>query len=425
MSPQLIITLLLIVAIIVMFLSGKVNFGFIGMFLATALCVTGVLSFNEAYANFASTNVIMFASMFVMAGALQKTSLVSAVRNFILKRGGKGGSEAIMYFAGVTLLTQFVSPLAVIAMMMPLCGALGEDSPVAASQLLYPGSVMSHGCQSLIPFGSGLTYYITANALLEANGAAEYQLNIFDKSLSMILPAAITFIYCAFFAWKMFPKRDIDAGQIKDRKDGPACDPVHEKIIFLVFALVMVGLIIGSKLPFPMYIVPLIGDLVLGATGCMNMKEVKASISLDSVLMMAGVLCLGTAMQKTGAAEVLGNVIVKMLGGDPAPIVVLIAFLVVGAILTQLMSNTATYQVLVPLAIVTAMTMGMDPRGMVLAISCATTGAMLTPMSSPSVAIAFGAGKHTLKEVFLPMLPLFIIRNIAIVISVNLLYPVW
>ena len=96
-----------------------------------------------------------------------------------------------------------------------------------------------------------------------------------------------------------------------------------------------------------------------------------------------------------------------------------------GAVLTQLMSNTATYNVLIPLAIVTAMTIGMDPRGMVLAISCATTGAMLTPMSSPSVAIAFGAGKHTLKEVFFPMLPLFIIRNISILISVNLLYPVW
>ena len=187
----------------------------------------------------------------------------------------------------------------------------------------------------------------------------------------------------------------------------------------------MLGMIFGSYLPFPMYIVPLIGDLLLGLTGCMNMKEVKNSIDLNSVLMMAGVLCLGTAMQKTGAAEVLGNFIVNILGGNPSPMIVLVAFVVVGAVLTQLMSNTATYNVLLPLAIVTAMTIGMDPRGMVLAISCATTGAMLTPMSSPSVAIAFGAGKHSLKEVFLPMLPLFIIRNIAVMISVNLIYPVW
>ncbi len=425
MDFHLSVVVAMIPIIIVMFLSGKFNFGFIGMFIATVFCATGVLSFGDAYANFASNNVIMFASMFVIAGALQKTSLVSRVRDFILKRGGKGAGVAVMYFAGITLLTQFVSPLAVIAMMMPLCGALDENSPVAPSQLLYPGSVMSHGSQSLIPFGQGLTYYIAANALLEANGASAYQLSIFDKSLSMIIPAAVTFIYIAFFGWKMFPKHAIDAGQIKDRKEGPACDPKKEKIIFIIFGLVMVGLIFGSYLPFPMYIVPMIGDLLLGLTGCMNMKEVKNSINLDTVLMMAGVLCLGTAMQKTGAAELLGNFIVKLLGGNPTPMMVMVAFLVTGAVLTQLMSNTATYNVLIPLAIVTAMTIGMDPRGMVLAISCATTGAMLTPMSSPSVAIAFGAGKHTLKEVFFPMLPLFIIRNISILISVNLLYPVW
>ena len=194
------------------------------MCIATVFCATGVVSFNDAFANFAATNVIMFASMFVIAGALQKTSLVSTVRDFILRRGGKGSGVAILYFAGVTLLTQFVSPLAVIAMLMPLCGALGEDSPVSASQLLYPGSVMSHGCQALIPFGAGLTYYITANALLEANGAGAYQLNIFDKSLSMILPAVVTFLYLAFYGWKKFPKREIDTGSIKERKEGPSCE---------------------------------------------------------------------------------------------------------------------------------------------------------------------------------------------------------
>ena len=180
MDFHLSVVVAMIPIIIVMFLSGKFNFGFIGMFIATVFCATGVLSFGDAYANFASNNVIMFASMFVIAGALQKTSLVSRVRDFILKRGGKGAGVAVMYFAGVTLLTQFVSPLAVIAMMMPLCGALDENSPVAPSQLLYPGSVMSHGSQSLIPFGQGLTYYIAANALLEANGASAYQLSIFD-----------------------------------------------------------------------------------------------------------------------------------------------------------------------------------------------------------------------------------------------------
>lgn len=187
----------------------------------------------------------------------------------------------------------------------------------------------------------------------------------------------------------------------------------------------MICLAFSNYLPVPMQIIPIIADLVLAALGCLNSKEAKASIQFDSVLMMAGLLCLSTAMQKTGAAEVVADIVVSLLGGNPSPIAVEVAFMLTGAILTQVMSNTATYNVLVPLSIVTAVARGFDPRGMVLAISLATTGAMLTPMSSPSVAIAFGAGRYTLKEVFLACLPAFIIRTVFVFISVNLIYPLW
>ena len=425
MNIQLIITLATLIGIIILFLSGKANFGFIGMLCSTVLCATGVLSFNEAYSNLASTNVIMMASMFVMAGALGKTSLVSKVRNFIMSHGTSGRTIVILYMVGVVLLTQLVSPLAVIAMLMPLTAALDENSPVSPSQLLYPGSVMSHGCQALAPIGMGLTYYVTANALLEANGASAYQLGIVHKSLSMVLPAIVCFLYMVFIGWKLFPKQEVDASKIKSVKEQDAIDPKMERTIFIVFAVTMIALIFSNKLPFPMHIVPMMADLILCILGCINAKEVKSYLNMDAILMMGGLLCLATAMQKTGAADVVADFIVKILGGDPSPIAIEIAFLIAGAVMTQIMSNTATYNVLIPLAIMTAVSRGFDPRGMVLAISCATTGAMLTPMSSPSVAIAFGAGGYKMKNVFLAMLPLFIIYNIAIFISVNLLFPLW
>ena len=425
MNIQLILTLCTLVGIIILFLSGKANFGFIGMLCSTFLCATGVLSFNEAFGNLASTNVIMMASMFVMAGALSKTSLVTRVRSFIMSHGTSGRTIVILYMVGVVALTQLVSPLAVISMLMPLTAALNEDSPVSPSQLLYPGSVMSHGCQALVPVGMGLTYYVTANALLEANGAASYQLGILDKSRSMILPAVVCFLYMILVGWKLFPKQEVDTSKIKSVKEQEAIDPRTERTIFIVFAVTMISLIFSNKLPFPMHIVPMMADLILCILGCINAKEVKSYLNMDAILMMGGLLCLATAMQKTGAADVVADFIVKILGGNPSPVAIEIAFLIAGAVMTQIMSNTATYNVLIPLAIMTAVSRGFDPRGMVLAISCATTGAMLTPMSSPSVAIAFGAGNYKMKTVFLAMLPLFILYNIAIFVSVNLIFPLW
>lgn len=119
----------------------------------------------------------------------------------------------------------------------------------------------------------------------------------------------------------------------------------------------------------------------------------------------------------------MAEFIVKALGGNPSPLAIMIAFYVVGATLTQIMSNTATYNVLIPLAIITCVSRGVDPRGVVLAISCGTTGAMLTPMSSPSIAIAFGAGGYKIKDVFLACLPLWFLYGITVIIMANFRFP--
>ncbi len=423
MSMELILTLGTLLVVVIMFLSGKCNFGFIGMACATFLCATGVLSFDEAYENFASTNVVMVSAMFVLAGSLGKTSLVKRVRNWIMQRGSSGKSIVFLYLLGAMLLTQLVSPLGVISMLLPLTAALDSDSPVQPSNLLYPGAVVSHASQCMLPVGAGLTYFVQANAFLEANGAAE-RVRMFDKSLVVFIPALIAFFYMAFFGWKLFPSNTIDASQLKSAKIEDGCDPKTEKIIFGVFLLTMIAIAFNSFLPFPMYIIPIIADLVLGALGALNLKEVKKYLQVDTILMLAGLLCLATAMQKTGAADIVANGIIKTLGGNPSPFTVLVAFYIVGACLTQIMSNTATYNVLVPLAIMTAVSRGFDPRALVLAISCGTTGAMLTPMSSPSIAIAFGSGGYKIKTVFLACLPLWVLYGISTIIMAYIVYPI-
>ena len=325
MSIHLILTLVTLLVVVIMFLSGKFNFGWIGMFCATFLCATGVLSFKDAYANFASTNVVMVGAMFILAGALGKTTLVDHVRNWIMSKGTSGRSIVFLYLLGSILLTQLVSPLGVIAMLLPLTAALDENSPVQPSQLLYPGAVCSHASQAMLPVGAGLTYFVTANALMEANGA-EQRFTMFDKSAVVFVPALVAFLYMAFIGWKHFPVIKIDAAKIDESRAGKAkkIDPKTEKVIYIVFILTMIAICFNSYLPFPMYIIPIIADLILGALGCINMKEAKQYVNFETILMLAGLLCLATAMQQTGAADLVAEFIVKALGGNPSPLAMFI-----------------------------------------------------------------------------------------------------
>lgn len=80
MNIQLIITLAVMALMIAGFLSGKFKLGLVAMTASTALCLTGVLTFNEAYISFSDKNVVMIAGMFILSGALSKTSLVPRMK---------------------------------------------------------------------------------------------------------------------------------------------------------------------------------------------------------------------------------------------------------------------------------------------------------------------------------------------------------
>ena len=142
---------------------------------------------------------------------------------------------------------------------------------------------------------------------------------------------------------------------------------------------IFVGILLSNYLPIDMQVIPVIADLVLMYCGILNVNDVKNFMNIDTLFMLAGVLPLATAMQKTGAGTVVADFILSILGGNPAPITVLIAFYLAGAVLTQFMSNTATQNIFVTLAVVTALNLGLDPRAFCIAIYAGCTAAMMTP----------------------------------------------
>lgn len=142
------------------------------------------------------------------------------------------------------------------------------------------------------------------------------------------------------------------------------------------------------------------------------------------LFMIAGIMAVASALQKTGAGNLLADNLLNLLGGNPSGIVVLAAFYFTGALLTQFMSNIATMNIFTPLAVMTAVSQGMDPRAFCLAIAAGCNAAMLTPNASPSTAVAFGAGKYKIKDVLKVNLPLWILYGVSVMFMANLVYPI-
>lgn len=419
MNTQLVITLLVLLLMIIGFLSGKFRLGLVAMTAATVLCLTGVLTFSEAYANFSDKNVVMIAGMFILSGALSKTSLVPSMQKLVAAHSQKSQMIVFIYMLACAVLIQFSMPTALISMFLPFMAAFDSKSKVQPSHLLFPGAVLAHCCQGLFPGA----YFVMINGLLEANGATEL-LGPIDYSKVVIIPAILAFAYIVLIGWKLLPASGVTGATQTAKTDGkPQLTSTQENIVYLLFALTFIGILFQQYLPFGMYVLPIAAVIMLCYLNILTLNDVKNFINIDTIFMLAGVMPLGTAMQKTGAGAVVSDFIMGLLGGNPSPMVMLFAFYIAGAVLTQFMSNTATQQVFVPLAIVTAIAQGLDPRPFTMAIFAGCTAAMLTPSGSPSIAIAFGAGQYKIKDILKTFVPLWILYGVAVCLAANFFFP--
>lgn len=415
MNIQLIITLVVIVGMIIGFMSGKFKLGLVAMTATTVLCLTGVLTFGEAYGYFASSNIVMLGSIFILSGALGKTSLVYKLRGWVMGYSGKGSMMILIYLLISAVMTNISSPLAILSMLLPFVTAFNDSKTIRPSHLLYSGAVIGHSCQGALPFGA---FFLMINALLEGNGIpADQMLNVTDYAKVLFVPGLISVLYMAFIGWRFFPDTAIDQDKIEDGNGRQgALSPRNEKIVYTVFVLAFVGLLMRSHLPFDIAALTVAAVIVLFYLRILDLNDVKNYMNLDALFMMVGVLPLGTAMQNTGAGDLVANFILSLLGGSPSPLIILVAFYIAAALLTQFMSNTATANMFATLAIVTAVSQGIDPRPFAIAVYAGATAAMLSPTSSPSIAIAFGAGNYKIKDVLKACFPLWIIYGISVLV---------
>ena len=423
MDVKLIITLVVVVGMVLGFLSGKFKLGLVAMTATTVLHLTGVLTFNEAYSYMANSNIVLLGALFVLSGALGRTSLVLKLRQWVLNHSGKGQMIVLVYLVICAIMTNLTSPLAILSMLLPFMTALGPESDIQPSHLLYPGAVIGHSCQGALPIG---TFFLMVNALLEANGVpAEQMLSVVDYAKIVAVPGIISILYMGFIGWRFFPVNKIDEEQLAGKKaNSESYTPLQENYVYIAFILVFVGLFFKSYLPFDVAALAVTAVIVLMYLRVLDLNDVKNFLNLDALFMLVGVMPLGTAMQNTGAGDVVADFIINLLGSNPTPLMILIAFYIAAAFLTQFMSNTATASVFATLAIVTAMSRGIDPSPFAVAIYAGATAAMLSPTSSPSIAIAFGAGHYRIVDVLKACIPLWVIYGAATIFMAIFWYPI-
>ncbi|MGM9944485.1 MAG: SLC13 family permease [Lysinibacillus sp.] len=185
--------------------------------------------------------------------------------------------------------------------------------------------------------------------------------------------------------------------------------------------LLVVGLMIFEV--FDAVISVLIGAVLMVITGCLrNMDDAYGKMNFESIVLVAAMLPMATALEKTGGMTILSNAIIDVLG-DFGPYGVLIGVYVLTVVFGQFVSNTATAVLFAPIAMTAAITMDANPYTFMIAVAAASGMAFATPIASPTNSLVMTAGGYKFIDFMKVGVPLQVIMFIVMMLVVPLLFP--
>jgi di/tricarboxylate transporter len=164
------------------------------------------------------------------------------------------------------------------------------------------------------------------------------------------------------------------------------------------------------------------GALVMILTGALSMDDAYQAIEWRSIFLVAGMLPLGIAMTKTGAADLITHGLLAVLGGW-GPLAILAGLVVLAVLLNQAMSGAAVAAVMAPIAIQTAQRIGADPRAFAMGIALACSFSFLTPLGSPVNILVMGPGGYSFRDYFRVGLPLALLLFAVVLGLLPLIWP--
>ncbi|WP_334176149.1 SLC13 family permease [Pseudoxanthobacter sp.] len=186
-------------------------------------------------------------------------------------------------------------------------------------------------------------------------------------------------------------------------------------ILGLVVVLMATGIV-------PNVVAALIGCLLMGLTGCIDMNGAYRAIHWQTLVLIAGMLPFSAALQKTGGVDLAAGMLIELIGGA-GPRTILAALFTLTAVMGLFISNTATAVLMAPVALAVAKELGASPYPFAMTVALGASAAFITPVSSPVNTLVVGPGGYDFMDFVRIGTPLALMALAITVLMVPWLLP--
>lgn len=212
---------------------------------------------------------------------------------------------------------------------------------------------------------------------------------------------------------------------IFDRARTPAkARPSHLAIVLASIGAVIISATFGWV---PIEVAGIMACAVVLASGVLKSKEAYASVEWNLMFLIFGMLGMGLAMERTGAAAWIASNVVQLIEHSVAPdnraLMMLACLYLVTTILTEILSNNAVAALMAPIAIGVAAELGIDPRGFIVVVMFAASAAFATPIGYQTNTYVYGVGGYRFSDFLKIGIPLNALCFITAMVVVPRIWP--
>lgn len=427
------ITLVVLVAVVGALILDRFRADVIALTGAAVLLMTGAVKPIQVQAAFASPAIIALASLFVIAYAMERSGLLDqAIRGgvWLARRTGAVGIWVVMTLCGAASAFLNNSPIVVLA--APVIRDVSENVGLDPRRFLMPLSyltIMGGSCTLI-----GTSTNLLVNDMARASGQPVFGMfEITPVGLAVALAGAV---YLLFFAGRL-----IRTGEPQDPNAASPVQlaPDHSSSLgdAAVFAPVMVfqplralasfGVFVAAITAAALGVAPIAATAFAGAVLLILLRVIDADeayrgLRPEILMLIAGMVVIGLAMQQTGLADAATARLVDGIG-PLSPLFTLIVFYGAALLLTELLSNATVAVLLTPVAVALADGLAVSPKPFIAAVMMAASAAFATPFGYQTNALVYQLGGYNYMDFVRVGLPLNLITWAVACAVIPIVFP--
>ena len=459
---------------ILLFTKLRADIVFLGAI--SILFLAGVLDAKETFAGFSSSSVVVIGVLFVVVAGLTHTGVLQWIVKNLLGQPDSYAKAVVRLMLPVAALSSFMwskklgispskllIPLSYASGMGGVCTLIGTPPNLIISGLYAEKTgiamnVLTTTIPGLFCLAVGILSVIAMRRLLPDRKApesgsedtAEYTVELIVPSDNKLIGETLGYagllnvkggrlIKMHHFDGAKVPINEgefvmggdhlVFAGQIKEIMELTKTHglKVGEEVInvgskTLISSLIMITMVALSAFGvLPLLQCALLAAFAMLLLRCCTPDQAMKAINWDILMVFAGSVVLGTAIQKTGIAEMLATNILDVCGTNP--IVVMAAICLVVTFITEFISNTAAGAMFFPIMYDAAEKLGYEPFPFLVALMISVSSSFATPIGSPTHMLVYGPGGYRFSDFMRIGLLMNIIILAANVLIVNIIYP--